>query len=340
MNNIVILGCGNQAAKHLACYGKLKGNYPINIAALVDPSPERREACKTLLLKAGFSTNTAFCASELDQLKSEIDLSKVIIDVVTPNRLHFSTAHTAALLGAKHLIIEKPLAHNLVEAKKFLDLPCTIHVLENYLFSSVTRSVVDYMRRFQCKPLFIKTEFSKDRRADSASGRGMVADYVPHVFTVEIPHQIAIANYVAASTGRVADAWEHDMILPDGRIAGHGEGAITLLHADGVASYNFSCLQGFRHMSMSYRSVKVYCSNDVRIFGYFSTAIDLKAAVLVYRKNRLVETQSLTDDSLTTTLGESISGFRKHRKHLNNVKFGVDVLRTIQAAQRIAANSH
>jgi predicted dehydrogenase len=256
--------------------------------------------------------------------------------VVTPNPFHYRVAAEAVDLGASRLVIEKPLAHKLSEAKAFLKLKCQICVLENYLFSDVTNYLRETIHADGLRPQFVKSEFSKDRRVDSANGRGSAHGTLPHVFTVELPHQVAVVGHVLGSIGKVTDAWHHDMILPDGRIADHGEGAITLMHDDSVPSYNFSCLQGFRHTSACYRSLKVYCADDVNVFGFYSTTVDLDGSVLVYRRNRLLKRKLLKDDSLKNGLRDSLDCLRFKRESLASLKFGIDVLRVIEAGQRVA----
>jgi len=336
---VVVVGCGTQAANHLACFAKLRQSHKVRIAGLVDPCEANGERCRGALAGLKFDTREVFVARSLEEAAEHVDLGTVVVDIVTPNRLHYSTAAEAVKHGASKLIVEKPLAHTLVEAKRFMKLDGQVCVLENYLFSEVTRTVREIVETEGLTPLFVKTEFSKDRRAHSASGRGMTAGYVPHVFTVEMPHQVAIVSSLLGDAGEVTDAWHHDMILSDGRIAGHGEGALTLMHSRRVPSYNFSCLQGFRHLASAYRSVKVYCEDRIKVCGYYSTTVDLDGAVHVYKANRLLRQVALKDDSLKNGLQESLECLSAKREPVCNLSFGIDVLRVIEEGRRVAAAS-
>ncbi len=338
--DIVVLGGGHQARRHLACFAKLRVEHGVRIAAVVDPSEERRRACRAVLAESGFDPEASRFVADIEQLGATLDLGSAVVDVVAPTRLHYPLAAAATRMGARQLIVEKPLAHDLEEANRFLELSGTVHVLENYLFSGVTATMRECLRRVGCRPCFMRTEFSKDRRLDSSRGRGMSPGYVPHVFSVEIPHQIAVANLVLGSVGEAVDAWAHDMVLSDGTLAGHGEGAITLLHEGGIASYNFSCLQGFRHMSLTHRSATVYCADAVRIHGRFACTADLRATVEVFERERRIASHVLTDDSLTWTLGGSLTAFRRQQPAANDVHFGIEVLRIIDRGRRIAAEAH
>lgn len=338
--DIVVVGCGSQAVRHLNCLTKLRLVGRVRVAALVDPSAESLDACRQVVDRHKLGTrNKVILAHSLADVASQLDLGSVIVDVVTPNRLHFAAVAEAHELGARRFMVEKPLAHTYAEAKRFLGLACQLCILENYLFSDVTRATQRLLAHEGWTPIFVKSEFSKDRRVDSSKGRGTAPGYVPHVFTVEMPHQIAIVGRLLGSLGQVVDAWHHDMILPDGRISNHGEGAITLIHSNGVPSYNFSCLQGFRHQATTYRCVKVYCANDIKVLACYPTTIELDGAVLVYRGSKLLRREAFVDDSLTNALREAIDYLDTGRQLPSGVKFGVDLLKILERGRRIARNS-
>jgi predicted dehydrogenase len=338
--DIVVVGCGSQAVRHLNCLAKLRQSGRGRVAALVDPCAERLDTCRQVVAHHKLhERNHVLVAHTLADVASQLDLGSVIVDIVTPNRLHLATAAEAHGLGARRFMVEKPLAHTYADAKRFLGLNCQFCVLENYLFSDVTRAAQRLLAEEGWTPIFVKSEFSKDRRFDSANGRGTAAGYVPHVFTVEMPHQIAIVARLLGSFGRVVDAWHHDMILPDGRISNHGEGSITLVHSNGVPSYNFSCLQGFRHLPTTYRCVKVYCANDIKVFACYPTTIELDGAVLVYRGSKLLHREAFIDDSLRNALREAIDCLDSGQESPSSLQFGVEVLKILDRGRRIASNS-
>ncbi len=339
VQDIVVLGAGRQAVRHLTCYGKLREELGIGIAAVVDPAEDRRASCRAVLAGAGFDADRSRLVADLEHLDGTLDLGSAVVDVVVPTRLHYSLAATASRMGARHLIVEKPLAHSLEEACRFLELSGTVHVLENYLFSAVTATMLECLESLGSRPSFMRTEFSKDRRPDSSKGRGTSPGYVPHVFTVEMPHQVAVANRVLGSVGHVVDAWDEDMVLPDGTLAGHGEGAIVLMHAGGVTSCNFSSLNGFRHRGATHRTATVYCTDGVRIRGRFASTPDLRAGVEVFRNDRRIASHNLTDDSLTRALGGSLEAFRRRQPSPNDVHFGIEVLRIIDRGSQLAAEA-
>lgn len=333
MVDIIIVGCGTQGWVHTNCYAKLKDMFNIRIVGVVDLEPKQLSTFKHSLIKLGFDTQKIIFKNTLSEISKELDISNSIVDIVTPNNCHYPIAKTAVGMGARKIIIEKPSAHEILDANNIEKLSGVICMVENYLFSSVTQYIQRYIKEHELKPLFVKTEFSKDRRLDSLKGRGISEDYIPHVFTIEIPHQIAIVSYLLGFPKYVYDAWCNDMILPDGRICNHGEGAITLAHNNEVTTYNFSCLQGFRHLSIAYRTIRVYCEDNIKIFGYYSTTIDLEGSVLVYRDKNLIESRRFTDDSMTATFKYMIECFIENKEPLNNANFGRKIMEIIDTSK-------
>jgi predicted dehydrogenase len=337
MVKIVLVGCGRQGLLHLRCLSKIRTRFDVHIAAVVDRSPERTSALIQRLPGLGFSTGTVAQGTSLAQLAKEIDLSDAIVDIVTTNNTHHDIAAVADAHQARGILIEKPLADTVENARLITHLDRPVHVVENYVFSTITRFAKDYLNEHGLRPCFAKTEFSKDRRLDSANGRGMVGGYTPHVFAVEIPHQIALAAYFLGPSVSVNDAWCHDMILPDGRLTNHGEGAITLNHGNGVTSYNFSCLQGHHHLSTTYRTARIFCDDLTKVLCYYPATIDLAGSVLIYHGNELVETHAFADDSLTEALVHVLSSCANGTPPIYDARLGCSVIEVIDHSQQVAS---
>lgn len=332
MVEIIIVGCGTQGRVHAKCYAKLKDMQDIKIVGVVDPKQEQLNAFQHLCSELGFDTRRILLKNKLSEISKELDISDSIFDVATPNICHYPCVKEAVDIGAKRIIIEKPLAHNIIDAKNIRELDGTFGVIENYVYSPITQHIQKILNEHKSKTIFAKTEFSKDRRLEATGRRGFSEDYIPHVFTIEMPHQIAVVSYLLGFPKEVCDAWCHDMILPDGRISSHGEGGITLAHDNGVVSYNFSCLQGHRHLSIKYRTIRVYCEDTTKIFGYYPTTIDLEGSILVYHGQVLVEKHRFIDDSMTETLKYLIECFMENKKPLTDVKFGQRVINIIDTS--------
>lgn len=331
-----MVGCGRQGQLHLRCLARLREDFEVRVVGLVDRDLHRAQAVREGLPRLGLASTEVVVAADLADVARAVDLSTTLVDVVTTNSSHHAVTTSAAAQRARAIIVEKPLADSVEHARRICALDRPVYVMENYVFSVISHFADDYVRDRGLTPRLVKTEFSKDRRRESAEGRGMLAGYSPHVFDVEIPHQIALAGYLLGPWESVCDAWCHDMILPDGRITDHGEGAITLLHRGGATSYNFSCLQGFHHLSTTYRTARIYCDDGTNVFCYYPSTIDLAGSVLVYRGDQLVERHAFVDDSLTQALRYVLSSCRDRTPPVNDAGFGCSVLDVIATGKQLA----
>lgn len=333
---IVLVGCGRQGLLHLSCLSKIRELFSITIVGVVDRDPRKIEPLNRFLTRLGFAVDHLVHGTDLSDLADKLDLSEAVVDIVTTNSAHHEVAAQAAAAGARAIVVEKPLADTIEHAHAITELDRPVYVMENYIFSAITRFATDYVSTRGLRPCFAKTEFSKDRRQDSSNGRGMLDGYTPHVFSVEMPHQVALANHFLGAADAVEDAWCHDMILPDGRISDHGEGALTLYHGNGVMSYNFSCLQGHHHMPLTYRTARIYCTDRTKIFCHYPTTVDLSGSVLIYRDREIVEKISIVDDSLTENLRYILSSCQDATPPVNNAHFGYAVMNVIDSGKRLA----
>ena len=113
-NDIVrvgIIGCGGIAnGKHLPSLHKLKN---VALVAFCDIVLERAEKAK-----AKYGTPDAMVTPDYRVLLDDPTID--VVHVLTPNRWH-SEITVAALEAGKHVMCEKPMAINSLEAKKMLD---------------------------------------------------------------------------------------------------------------------------------------------------------------------------------------------------------------------------
>ena len=108
---IGIIGCGGIAnGKHMPALAKLKN---VKMVAFCD-------IVESKALKAREKFGTPDCAVYTDYKKLLEDKSIDVVHVLTPNRSH-SFITVDALEAGKHVMCEKPMAINSVEAQKMLD---------------------------------------------------------------------------------------------------------------------------------------------------------------------------------------------------------------------------
>jgi myo-inositol 2-dehydrogenase / D-chiro-inositol 1-dehydrogenase len=107
---IGLIGCGHMGCiVHLNILRRLP---QVEVVALAEPDAQRRKAASRKVPRA-----TAFADYHELLDRSEIDATVICL----PNALHAEAA-TATLQSGKHLYLEKPLAINLEEGRKLLDV--------------------------------------------------------------------------------------------------------------------------------------------------------------------------------------------------------------------------
>ena len=106
-----IIGCGGIAnGKHMPSLKKVPG---VQMVAFCDIIVERAERAK-----AQYGTPDAKVYEDYKELLEDKTID--VVHVLTPNRAH-SFITVDALESGKHVMCEKPMAINSVEAKKMLD---------------------------------------------------------------------------------------------------------------------------------------------------------------------------------------------------------------------------
>ena len=114
--NIAVIGGGFMGRTHSCCVQNLKFYYDCNFRARLHTLCGR-DASKTQLQAQRYGFLHA--ATDFDSVISNPDID--IVDICTPNPLHFAQAKTAILAG-KHVYCDKPLAVTADEAYELAEL--------------------------------------------------------------------------------------------------------------------------------------------------------------------------------------------------------------------------
>lgn len=171
-----------------------------------------------------------------------------VVDICTPTATHRIVLEKLFKHGFSRFLVEKPLVTTEEDLERIRSLPARLALMQNYLFSRATRRVIDLIQSGEILPKSMVSVFNKDRTRDSIARRGFHDGEPPHVFTIELPHQL----YLAATflgPARVVSACSSDMVVEGRPLLHHGAGMIQLEHGDvGVyksrnpSSLHFSCL--------------------------------------------------------------------------------------------------
>ncbi|MBU3864075.1 Gfo/Idh/MocA family oxidoreductase [Streptomyces sp. 4503] len=109
--SVAVVGFGTAGGARLSGYAAVPG---VEVAAVIDPSPERREQAARLLPRG-----RVFASYE--ELAAGTDTPVDVVDVCTPPALHDPLTR-AALAAGRHVICEKPVAVRGADARELIAL--------------------------------------------------------------------------------------------------------------------------------------------------------------------------------------------------------------------------
>ncbi len=107
--NVAVVGCGQMGLHHARIYKTLAG---VNLVAICENFEERRLASAKELDCIGYATME-------DMFAAHPDLDA--ISITTPDNAHLEAVELAVKNNV-HVLLEKPIAHNLEDSKKILDM--------------------------------------------------------------------------------------------------------------------------------------------------------------------------------------------------------------------------
>ena len=229
---VALIGCGGIVQKaHLPCL--LRHAPAVTITAIADPDADRRN---TVARKAGLSPDS--CYDGYDSLLQSVRPDLVV--VATPHHVHVP-AIKAAIAKRIPVVCEKPLVHNLDEARELADYVIAagtpFSLVHNFLYSPGTRRAMALLRSAAPtdeRPIFARAQslFAKDAPLDPAdwrsrveTGGGALNDTCYHeIYLVEA----MVGSPIVAVQARISTSYHaisaDDLVL------------LTFEHANGVVS--------------------------------------------------------------------------------------------------------
>jgi predicted dehydrogenase len=184
---VAVVGCGYWGAKHVRV---LSGLRDVSDLFAIDPSPAARDA-----IVSAFPGVKG--AADLDSVLSQVQA----VIVATPPRFHYQVALKAVRAG-KHVLIEKPLATSLADARSLVAeaLRCDVILMVGHTFE-FNPAVRELRRRMD------DGELGDIYYIHSARlNLGLYRSDVNVVWDLA-PHDISIMNYLLQSKPRIAGAW-------------------------------------------------------------------------------------------------------------------------------------
>jgi predicted dehydrogenase len=192
---VALIGAGFMARSHTLAYSMLPALYPDlgaqpELFLLADANDQQAEAAARRL---GYDRWTS------DWREAVNDPAVDVVDIVTPNWLHFDIA-MAAIAAGKHVYCEKPLAITAAEAKTMADAARKAGVTTIVGFSYLGNPGIQFIKQLVDDGTLgdvwsVKAHFIVDANADprlprtwhyerAKAGAGSIADLGSHVFSL------------------------------------------------------------------------------------------------------------------------------------------------------------
>lgn len=184
---IGVVGCGYWGSKHVRVLSSLGS---VSEVALIDSNPRSREA-----MLSAFPAARAF--PDLESSLPHVDAFVIAV----PARRHAEFA-LKALRNGKHVLVEKPLATSLAEARLVVDEACrsntTLMVGHTFEFNPAVRELRRRLEQSELGELY----YIHSARLNLGPYRSDV-----NVVWDLAPHDISILNYLLRSTPTTVTAW-------------------------------------------------------------------------------------------------------------------------------------
>ena len=210
----------------------VQASHEIELVAVVDPVETSRSwAASSLGLTSGD------CLASLDQALDRLDWEAAL--VVTPPETHHTVAK-AALRAGKHVLLEKPLATTLEEARDLVAIAAEsgriLMVSQNYRFRSPARAVQSLIAAGEIgEVLSVRVVCQRDTRSTFPPGDFRYLMRHPYILDMAIHH----FDLLRALTGRdVKQVYARSWRVPDSPYV-HDPAVTVVMALEGGAAVSY-----------------------------------------------------------------------------------------------------
>jgi predicted dehydrogenase len=329
MNRVIVVGAGRAGFSHIRSYAVLKEQ--VSVIGIVDTSDRKTQNVRSFLERHGVCVQ---CGLKIEQLSKLID-SETIIDVCTPTDSHVPLISKAFKNGARRFVVEKPLAESVKSASALKNLDISVGIVEQYVYSEMTNKLKALIVNNSSRPLAMITDFSKDRVPDSIKGRGFLKNgQAPHAATLEMHHQLAMAEYLNGISERILYARFGDMcISKNRRLKEHGVGLVSLYHINNVISVHYTNLMH----NLIVRQVRVFNSDGSYIVVEYPHYYGCAGYIMLSKNGETGRTERiLHEDALSTTLSSIVGALGQNQRPKTDLDFGMRLVQLINEVAEIA----
>lgn len=288
----VILGFGHCGKTlHLSCLRKLlSGHFKGRVSHqidVVDPFIPRQNLGDTV----NFHKNLP----PLSYFNSSIP----ILHICTPPSSHLNDVREAIATGYQHIVVEKPLAPSVEEARAIEQMAaqCKVNILVVAVWtnSSLTEAITEFIGHNDGEQISsIEVVHNKARFTRTFSRQN------EHVFDIEMPHQMSVVLPFMGPDVEFVSAQTSDLMINGSCRATMGRGEIIIKSNRGAQARLVSSLSH----PVRERSIAIQFRNGHRLVGNFPVSGDDSYSQLsIYSHlNQLITHEIYDDDPLTNCL--------------------------------------
>ena len=237
-------------------------------------------------------------------------------------------------MGFNKIIVEKPLTISLEDLERIIEIEesrqLDILVVANLIYSSLTSRINEIiLSGMYGRVLHLSVEQNKPRFARTIANSSHTT-----VFDVELPHEVALSQYLLGPVRDITGSIYGDMVFNSSIVRKMGKAQIALLHKDGCTSTLYSDLTS----PLRKRVVNVYFK-DYLITGFYPVSSDdHHSQILVYYDSMLSNSDVIEDDPLTNCLSEFYRYFigETRDKPVSDLSFNAGVTRTLYRSKSLS----
>ncbi len=311
MKQIIIIGTGKAAMLHYRAYCMFVARENI---FFIDPYFKQ-------------SNDKIIVFPDVEEALEKINSSKenIIVDICTPRSEFINLIKKCKVNGVYNIVVEKPFIIDSNALNSLCD-GLNLVMIQNYLYSGITKTIKKIITENNLNIIKISTEFSKNRIFDSGRMRGIINGKVPTVFEIEIPHQIYIVDYLLDTNGDedIYNVVAKDMDLKNCILKNHGFGLIE-------AKYKKIYIEHISNLmaKSTKKSINIFCEDNIEITAdyiiYDKNLKKITNGMIKVLQNGKILYQKIfeNDDNILSCLKEYYEHFSSsgiNDKYLNRIR--------------------
>ena len=304
MKDLIVVGLSKAGSLHINAYNKMRniGNiYYVDISGIIKNQHIRKQKVYRSVENACITNN--------------LDSNNIIVDICVPKEEFYNIINQCIRLNIKNIIVEKPF----IATEEFFNVneELNIIMMQNYLYSEITKDIVNFIKKENCKIKVILTDYSKNRIKDSINNRGFLKKATQN-FEIEMPHQIYLADYIVNSNKKINILYkeQNDFKFDELVLEKHGYGKL-IMSQDNILIMHKSDLM----TNNTRKEISIICDNNLSINAKYllydnDMNIKQKGKLIIDNNNKvIIEKEYSIDDNMYKCLNEYYKYFNDNKRN-------------------------